>query len=598
MAFEGQDGPRGSKARVRDVLRVVRDHRASMAVAAVVTLVASALALVQPLLVKRLIESAGVGLIARGTVVLLVALFVAQAALQAVVRYVLARTGEGIVLGIRLNLVHHLLRLPMPAYDKLRIGDVMSRTTTDTAALRRAIAEGFTDVLTGTIGLLGVVVLMIWLDWVLFVVVAALVAVGGLIVALVLGGIRAASLRTQRSTGDMTSDLERALSAIRTVRASQAESREADRISARARSVYGASVRMAKLDAVVGPASELAVNGSFLVVLLVGGLRVASGTASVAELVAFLLYMVYLAAPVASVFQAASAIQQGTGALHRINEVLALPLESNAAWAGSTGGNRYWAMPTRSVPPSEGVPVLEFRDVWFSYEPERPVLRGVSFQVPRHGHVALIGPSGAGKSTVFALVERFYDPDRGQLLFDGTDVRTLDRQEYRARIALVEQHSPLLYGTVRDNLTYAAPEADDREIERVVELANLSELLRRLPRGLETDVGEHGTQLSGGERQRIAIARSLLTRPSLLLLDEPTSHLDALNEAAFAEALKQIATECALLVIAHRVSTFRAADQIVVLDGGKTIAVGTDRQLLDSSDHYRRLAMGRTSYVR
>jgi ABC-type multidrug transport system fused ATPase/permease subunit len=203
-------GPR--TATVRDILRVAAEHRGSIAVAVVVTVTASALALAQPLLVKRLIESAQAGPLDRGTIVLLISLFVAQAGLQAVVRYVLARTGEGVVLGMRLNLVHHVLRLPMPAYDKLRIGDVISRATTDAAALRRAIAEGFTDVVTGSVGLLGIVALMLWLDWVLFFVVAALVTVGSLIVALVLRGIRAASLRIQRSTGEMTSDLERAFS--------------------------------------------------------------------------------------------------------------------------------------------------------------------------------------------------------------------------------------------------------------------------------------------------------------------------------------------------------------------------------------------------
>ncbi len=579
---------------MRDVLRIVREHRVTMTVSVMVTLAASGLALVQPLLVKRLIESAARGPIERGTIVLLIALFVAQAGLQAVVRYVLARTGEGIVLGIRLKLVDHLLRLPMPAYDKLRIGDVISRTSTDTAALRRAIADGFTEVVTGTVGLVGIVALMIWLDWVLFLVVATLVTVGGLMVAVALRGIRSASLGIQRSTGEMTSDLERAFSAIRTVRASQAESREADRISHQAKSVYRESVRMAKLDAVVGPASELAVNGSLLVVLLIGGVRVASGTASVADLVAFLLYMIYLAGPIASVFQAVSAMQQGSGALHRINEVLALPKEGDGPTAGWTSSDSKWPA-TLSTSNGNKVPVLEFRDVSFSYDSRRPVLSGVTFQVPQHGHVALVGRSGSGKSTVFALTERFYDPDEGQVLSYGTDLRSLDRREYRARIALVEQHSPLLYGTVRDNLTYAAPEADNGEIERVVELAGLAELVWRLPQGLDTDVGEHGVQLSGGERQRIAIARSLLARPSLLLLDEPTSHLDALNEAAFADALKQVSAECALLVVAHRVSTFRAANQIVLLDGGETVAVGTHSELLKSSEYYRVLARGWTA---
>lgn len=581
-----------SRAGLRDVLRIVREHHSWITAAVTLTLAASALGLVQPLLVKQVIESAGSGPIVRSTIVLLIALFVGQALIQAVVRYVLAQTSEGIVLGIRLNLIHHLLRLSMPAYDKQRIGDLISRTSTDSIALRRAVAEGFTDAVTGSIGLLGTIALMIWLDWVLFLIVAGLVVLAGLIVLSVLRGIRTASLHSQQSTGEMTSDLERALAAIRTIRASQAEERETERIGSQARSAYNASVRMAKLDAVVGPASELAVNGSFLVVLLIGGLRVASGTSSVGELVAFLLYMVYLAGPIGSVFQAVSAMEQGTGALQRINEVLALPREPCVVPAGSIGLNHEPRAAVSRTTASEPVPVLEFRDVWFGYEADRPVLRGVSFQVPQQGRIALIGPSGAGKSTIFALAERFYDPDRGQVLFHGTDVRAMNRRDFRASIGLVEQHCPILYGTLRENLIYTAPDADEDEIERVVELANLTELVSRLPQGLQTKVGEHGMMLSGGERQRLAIARALLTRPSLLLLDEPTSQLDTVNEAALAQAINQISTECALLIIAHRFSTIRAADQIVVLDQGKIAAVGGHEELVETNDFYRHLAMG------
>jgi ABC-type multidrug transport system fused ATPase/permease subunit len=388
----------------------------------------------------------------------------------------------------------------------------------------------------------------------------------------------------------MMADLERALSAIRTVRAAGSEQREADRIGSRATAVYAASVRMAKLDAIVRTAGELAVNGSFVVVLLVGGVRVANGTSSVAELVAFLLYMTYLVGPIDSVFQAISAIQQGTGALQRINDVLALPREPNAPATGAVVPHPGYDGVRGHVNGSGPAPALEFRDVWFGYDPRRPVLRGVSFKVPQHGHVALIGRSGAGKSTVFALAERFYDPDRGQLLFYGGDVRLMGREHYRARLGLVEQHSPVLYGTLRDNLTYTTPDAGADEIERVVELASLTELVSRLPRGLDTHVGEHGIRLSGGERQRVAIARSLLGRPSLLLLDEPTAHLDAVNEEALSKAINQISLECALLVIAHRFSTVRAADQIVVLDHGHVAAAGHHEELLDSNDYYRRLA--------
>jgi ABC-type multidrug transport system fused ATPase/permease subunit len=333
----------------------------------------------QPLLVKRVIDTAGTGI--TWTVVdLLIALFAVQALIQAAVRYLLARTGEGIVLGIRLNVIDHLLRLHMPAFDKCRVGDLISRTNADTTALRRVVAEGFTDAITGVVGLAGTVALMIWLDWVLFLIIAGLIVVGATVVASVLPRIRAASLRSQQDTAEMTADLERALSAIRTVRASRAEQRESDRISSRVRSAYAAGVRMAKLDALVGPATELSVNGSFLLVLLVGGVRVANGASLVSDLVAFLLYMTYLAGPISAVFQAASSIQQGMGSLQRINEVLALPHEPAAASPLALGrrGPSPLAEPSNDRRPAA---VLEFRSVWFGYDPNRPVAHGPDSQV-------------------------------------------------------------------------------------------------------------------------------------------------------------------------------------------------------------------------
>ncbi|WP_308402702.1 ABC transporter ATP-binding protein [Streptomyces sp. AC550_RSS872] len=578
-------GGRRRRTGPQEIRRILRGHGHRILLAAVLALAASALALAQPLVVKRVIEAAGTGTATGGAIGLLVVLFLAQAAVQAVARYVLARTGEGVVLGLRLDLVAHLLRLPMRTYDHHRTGDLIARTSADSTALRLLVSEGFTDAVTGTVGLVGVVVLMVWLDWMLFLLVLAVIALGSLAVVSVLRGIERAALHAQQATGAMTAELERALGAIRTVRASRAEDRETQRIGRQARSAYTQSVRVGALDAVVAPAITLTINGSFLLVLLIGGVRVAGRDASVAELAAFLLYMLYLMSPVAAVFQALSTMRQGLGALRRISEILDLPGEPGPHPPSDSGVRP--AVPER---PGHDTAVLEFQDVWFGYEPGRPVLRGVSFTVPPRGHVALIGSSGAGKSTVLALAEHFYEPDAGRVLFEGRDVRTLDRSEHRSRIGLVEQHAPVLYGTLRENLLYAAPDADPAELDRIIELAQLTEMVARSPHGLDTAAGERGMALSGGERQRISLARSLLTHPSLLLLDEPTAHLDAVNEAALRRSIRRITHECALLVIAHRYSTIRAADLVAILDEGRIVATGTHDELLNSSEHYRYLA--------
>ncbi len=571
------------RARTGDVLRILRGHGKPVAAAVALSLAASAAAMAQPLAARHVIDVASDHAIPWPTVGLLLALFGCQAVISGVARYVLGRTSEGIVLQVRRRLVDQLLRLDMPTLDRHRTGDLISHVSSDSTVLRRFVAEAFSKGVTAAIGLVGTVTLMIWLDWLLFLIVAAFVLVGALMVVSVLRGIGRASLRSQSAMGEMGSDLERALSAIRTVRANRGEAREAARIGRHAESVYASSVRIAKLDALIGPAGQMAVHGSFLVILIVGGLRVAGGSSSLGDLIAFMLYMTYLTIPIGNAFQAMSAIQQGRGALQRINDVLALPREPVTAPAGATGARRH--------PHADGrereTAALELRDVWFGYGPDRPVLRSLSLRVPQRSHVALIGPSGAGKSTVLALAERFYEPDRGLIRLDGHDIATLTREECRAGIGLVEQDCPVLYGTLRDNIAYGAPHAEDAQIARAVRLANLSDLVARLPHGLDSEVGEHGDMVSGGERQRIAIARSLLARPALLLLDEPTAHLDSANERALADSIAQVAQECALLVVAHRPSTIRHADRIVVLDGGTVADAGTHDELLETSAYYR-----------
>ncbi len=398
--------------------------------------------------------------------------------------FLLARAGEDVVLGLRARLVRRLLRARVPELDRRRVGDLLSRATADPTALRQDLTGGIADLVTGDVadlvtGGIGVVVALVVMaavDPVLLLLVAGLVLLAALAVRAALGGIRAASTRTQDALGELTADLDRALGAIRTVRASRAEERESARVLAAAHRVHRAGVRVTGLQAVAAPAVQLAVNGSFVVVLLVGGLRVVDGEASVAELVTFLLCLTYLAAPISPVVPALAALHEGAGALRRTSEVLALPVERSG---GERGGD---------VP---GAPLLELRDVRLSCG-SRTVLDGLSFTVPRRGVVALVGPSGAGESTVFALVERFAEPDSGALLLNGRGASTADTAWCRSRIGLVEQHAPLLHGTLLDNLRDAAQGASEDEVERVLRLTGLHDPVRRLPDGLGTDVGDRG----------------------------------------------------------------------------------------------------------
>ncbi|HET6533294.1 MAG TPA: ABC transporter ATP-binding protein, partial [Actinoplanes sp.] len=334
-------------------------------------------------------------------------------------------------------------------------------------------------------------------------------------------------------------------------------------------------------EALVGPVAVTATQGAFLLVLGVGGARVAAGAITVGDLVAFILFLFFLVLPLGQAVHAYTQLQTGLGALQRIEEILALPDE--------TAGDRP-AAPVRPAGNGQVAPAVAMENVTFAYPGGEPVLREVSFTVPRGSRVALVGPSGAGKSTVLALIERFYEATGGRIRVDGTDLRDLPRDALRQRLGYVEQEAPVLAGTLRENLLLTAPDAGDAELRAVLDQVNLGALITRTVDGLDVQVGEGGVLLSGGERQRLAIARALLADAPILLLDEPTSNLDARNEAALRAAIAAAAHRRTLIVVAHRLSTVVDSDRIVVLDAGRVVAAGPHDELLDTSPLYRELA--------
>ena len=369
------------------------------------------------------------------------------------------------------------------------------------------------------------------------------------------------------------------LGAARTVKANGAEGRETRTAEDAVDEAYAAGLVGARYSALVTMVGGAAIQTAFLVVLGVGGTFVAHRSMSVSELIAFLLYVFFLASPVSQLVGGAAQLQQGLGAVGRIQEAGALPVEDDIDTAEPAH------TPVHAAPPA-----VELTGVEFTYPGRAPALRGVSFTVPGGTRTALVGLSGAGKTTLFSLLQRFYEPTAGTIRIGGQDIAALPRAEVRRRIAYVEQDSPVMAGTLRDNLLYAAPSATGEQLTEALAVTRLDGLLARLPQGLDTPVGPRGVTLSGGERQRLAIARALLRRPQVLLLDEATAQLDARNEQALGELVARTAGRCTVLLIAHRLSTVTDADQIVVLEHGDVRAVGTHRSLVDDDDLYRELA--------
>jgi ABC-type multidrug transport system fused ATPase/permease subunit len=566
-----------NRAGLRSLGHLLRPHRRSLAAAGLLALLNAAAALAQPLLVRRVIHDIQTGRPRAVAVTVLVIALVVAAVLTGLQSYLLQRTGEAVVLSTRVQLVRRLLRLPVTELDRRRTGDLISRVGADTTLLRTVVTSGLVDVGSGLVIAVGALVAMASVDLLLLGITVVAVAAGFAGAIVVVRRVRPASLAAQTAVGTMTSGIERALSGVRTIRAAGAEEREEAAVTVFARDAFAAGLQLARLRALLGPLAAVAVQGAFLAVLGVGGARVASGTITVGDLVAFVLLLFLLVQPLAQGIQALTAVQTGLGALSRIQEVLDLPAESATDDI------------TADLPVSASVEV-RFRDVGFAYATGGSVLHGTSFIAPTGRRTALVGPSGAGKSTVFALIERFYEVSSGAVLVGEQDVRDLDRAQLRGRMAYVEQDAPVLAGTLRDNLLLGRPAAADSELLAALEQVNLLELASRSVQGLDAQVGDDGILLSGGERQRLAIARALLSRPALLLLDEPTSSLDARNEQALSRAVAAIGPGTTVLVIAHRLSSVVDADQIVVLDRGTVVATGTHDELVASSPLYRDLA--------
>lgn len=562
---------------LRALLPYLREHRATLVVVAVLSFVSAGAALVQPVLIRTVLDGISASRSVAGAVTLLVGLLLVGAALGGLRDYLLQRTAEGLVLTTRRRLAGHLLRLPIAEYDRRRTGDLLSRVGADTTLLRAVVTSGMFEIVTGAVMVVGATVAMAVLDPLLLGVALCGLAVGLTVAVTVSRRVRGLSEQAQARLGEMTSAVERAITAARTIRASGAEEREAVSVGRSAEDAYAAGMRVARLQALVEPAATAAIQGAFLLVLGVGGARVAAGAISVGDLVAFILFLFFLVMPLGQALRAYTQLQTGLGALQRIEEVLGLPSEtandvSNGAVAGVSQD------------------AVVFDKVSFGYPGGAPVLHEVSFTVPRGSRIALVGPSGAGKSTVLALIERFYEITEGTICVDGTDVRALPRDALRRRLGYVEQEAPVLAGTLRDNLLLTAPDATEERLLAALDEVNLGVLATRTPEGLDVQVGEGGVMLSGGERQRLAIARTLLAGSPILLLDEPTSNLDARNEASLRSAIASAAVQRTLIVVAHRLSTVIDSDQIVVLDAGRVVATGSHTELLDTSPLYRELA--------
>ncbi|MHC0432935.1 ABC transporter ATP-binding protein [Streptomyces sp. O3] len=557
------------------IWQIANRHRALLLTGILLGIAGAAATLAQPVVIGEMIKAVAADRSLTGPILLASALFAADAALAAAHAYAIGRAGENVVHDIRHTLAARLLRSRLQSFNRWDQGDVFTRMVTDTSLARVCMTQALAQIVTSAFMVIGGIALMAWLDPLLLATTLGCLGVASAVSLLLARQVRRVSVTNREDTSTFGSALMRVMGALPTVKASRAEDRETEHITGLAQQARRSGIRVSALSAMLTPAMNVGTQIALTVVIAWGMARVATGDMAPADLTSFMMYLFYLVSPLVMLFISIAQFQQGRASIDRVAELGAIEQEDH-------GDGPDAAVEGHS---------LTFEKVSFSYPgSDTVVLDDVSFTVPERGLTAVVGPSGAGKSTVFQLVERFYEPASGTVRIGRTDTARMPLGQLRSLVGYVDQDHTLLRGTIRENLRYAAPEAAEGDIADALRMAHLTEVIANLPDGLDTELGERGSGLSGGQRQRLAIARTLLQRPRLVLLDEATAHLDGESEAALRDSIATISRRCAVVVIAHRFSTITQAEKIIVLDGGGVQATGTHADLNESSSLYRRLA--------
>ncbi|MFI6576747.1 ABC transporter ATP-binding protein [Nocardiopsis sp. NPDC050513] len=560
-----------------NVVAEILAHRGRVGAVVVLALFSSAGTLALPMLMARVIDGFGHDPAVTVWVAAMVATALAGAVVNALATYQLQVIGSGVILRARERVMRRSLGTWVGEVRRIGSGDLAARLTSDAARIKGAVETGLQLPMAG-VNLIGTVVLLAVLDMRLLSMTAIAFAIAFALVFLVFRTLRGIYTAVQRDVGAMSQRFVAALNAVTVIKAGRAEERIGGELARVAGNVRGLELRAARLESLIVPAITFGQQIALVVVIIAGGVRVLEGRLDLAVFAAFLLYLLQLAAPILMAATGLTVIQAGLVSQQRFNEVLALPLEEDGERPG-----------TRPAPPD--APAVRFDGVDFTYD-GRPALSGVDIELPRRGLTAVVGRSGAGKSTVLGLIERFMVPTAGTVSVLGRDTADLDLSELRGMITYVDQSFTLLADTVRNNLLLGAVgDPGDDELYAVLSEVGLAGAVRGLPSGLDTVLGSD-VDLSGGQRQRLALARAIAADTPLVLLDEPSSQLDGVNENRLRETVTRLAADRAVVVVAHRLSTVRGADHIVVLDGGRVVGQGSHEVLAATSPAYQALLEG------
>lgn len=563
-----------SNYKLKDFLRLimsVNPKKSLFAIGLFLSLLTSGASLIVPQLTKGLIDTSKLAQIDKRMLIVLVLAFVAQLAFGAIGSFLLRYVGESAVKTLREKLWSHLLQMTVGYYDDHKSGESSSRLVNDTTVIKDLVATQFPNFITGAIQLVVSMIILFVMDWKM----AAMMFLAVPIMALIMMPIGRIMSRLgrqlQAATADFNAEASEKLSEIRLIKSSNGEEFEKNSGGSFINKIFNLGIKDAKVEAMLQPIITTVMLGLFVGILGYGAVRVQAGTLTSGQLVAFLLYLFNIMMPAASFAMFFSQVQKAMGATERIEQILKTelePIETGKAVdvAGKT---------------------IKAENLSFHYVAHRPILKNVSFEAKPNTVIAFAGPSGGGKSTIFALLERFYQPTGGTVKIGDERIDDLSLTNWRSQIGYVSQDSAVFAGSIRENLQYGLDRTlTEKELWHGLELAYADQFVRKFPDQLETELGERGVKLSGGQKQRIAIARAFLRDPKILMLDEATASLDSQSEEKVQRALDQLMEGRTTLVIAHRLSTIVDADHIYFIEKGEVTGHGTHSELIASHPLY------------